>query len=470
MIPADAAGDPRLERLYAFETRHRLFEQKCDDWSIWRVLRRVVHRELTTQDQPDTGPAPAASRFRGVPRLVAQLAMRMIAPPRADLLLMTATSALRDESEAGYRDIYFDDLLDTGLTAFKIEVRNSGAFNARSASAARPAQANLLAVDFLARMLSRLRPLPKEVQAFSAELSERLHAELGVALPARWILRTIGATHEQARIYEQILRRVRPKAVLVVDTAEFPMLIACRGAGVPLIEMQHGVFTAEHPEAVPALPGLDQGPLLLPDRLAAFGNYWKRELAGTAMPADRIVPVGNVLIDRMRALRAMREPSDELRILVTSQGIATSDLVAWLDGFAAAAPPAMRWKLHVKLHPIYEPSTAPYQALARHNEIEIIPGDRSPLTVDLLANADLHLSISSTSHFDAISIGVPTVIIPLPSHEIIRFVADDRSAFVARDPADIWRIVRSVPSVPDEGHDFCAPNYVKNLRSLIDAL
>jgi hypothetical protein len=470
MIPTDAAGDARLEKLHAFETRHRLFEQGCDGWSVWRVLRRVVHREITTEDQPDAAAAALKSRYRGMPRMMIQLARQLIAAPQADLVLMSLASALRDKAGDRWRDIYFDDLLDTGLTAFKIENPNSNSLNARGADAARPAQVNLLAIDLLARLRARLRPLPKDVQAFAEALSERLRDELGVALPARWVKRTIGTTREQARIHERILKRVRPRAVLVADTAEFPMLIACRRVGVPLIEVQHGTFTTEHPDALPSLPGLDQASLLLPDRLAAFGNYWKRELAGTAMPAERIIPVGNTLIDRMRALRAKREPSDELRILATTQGIATSHLVAWLDAFAAAAPPEMRWKLHIKLHPAYEPSTEPYAALSTHPQIEIVPGDQSPLTVDLLANADLHLSISSTSHFDAISIGVPTVIIPLPSHEIIRFIADDRSAFVARDPKHIWHIVRSVPSVPDEGHDFCAPNYVANLRALIDSL
>lgn len=470
MIPADMPGDERLERLYAFETRHRLFEAQCDGWSMWRVLRRVVHREVTAEDQPDALLAPATSRFRGISAKVAQLLARMIAPPRADLVLINLTSALRDQAGDRYRDIYFDDLLDTGLTAFKIEVPNSAAFNARSGRAVRPAQVNFLAVDFLARLRARLRPLPNEVLAFCDTLSARLRDELGVTLPPRWIRRTIGATREQARIYERLLRRIRPRAVLVVDTAEFPMLIAARNAGVPLVEVQHGTFTSEHPDAIPALPDLDQASLLLPDRYAAFGNYWKRELAGCAMPPEHIVPTGYALTDRMRALRAKRVPSGQLRLLLTSQGIATAELVTWLHAFAAAAPADMDWKLHVKLHPAYEPSTEPYAALSRHPQIDVIPGDRNPPTVALLANADLHLSISSTSHFDAISIGVPTVILPLPSHEIIRFIADDRAAFVAQDPADIWRIILSVPEVPDEGHDFCAPDYVRNLRALIDTL
>ena len=471
MTSPAGSGDDRLEQLYAFETRHRLFERQFEGWSIWRTLRRVVHRELTADVNPiGSGEAGGQSRFRGKAGPIAQLLTRLIAPPRADLVLMTLTSALRDVDGDRYRDIYFDDLLDTGLSAFKIEAGNAGGMNARSAHAVRPAHVSVVAVDFLARLRARLRPLPKNVLAFSETLSEQLRAELGVILPARWMQRTIGATREQARIYERLLRRTGAKAVLVVDTAEFSMLIAARRAGVPLIEVQHGVFTVEHPDAVPALPGLDQRSLLLPDRYAAFGEYWKRVLAGLAMPADHIVPVGYQLIDRMRAVRAQRQPTTNLRLLAATQGLATPELVAWLDAFAAAAPAGKDWTLHIKLHPAYEPSTEPYAALAKYPQIEVVRGDQQPSTVDLLAKADLHLSISSTSHFDAISIGVPTVILPLPGHEIISFVADEKTAFIARDPADIWRIIESQPVIPDQGEDFCAAGYVRNLRSLIDSL
>lgn len=470
MTAPEFSGDARLTAFHAFETRHRLFDQLCDDWSIWRVLRRVVHREVTAEDQPAAAPGHRAPRFNGVVRRILQLTARMIAPPRADLLILSCTSALRSNSTSGYRDIYVDDLLDTGLTAFKIEARNSVAFNARSAEALYPARADAAAVDFLARVLVRLRPLPATLQDACALLSERLRTELGVSVPARWISGTIATTREQARIYEFVLRRVRPKAVVVIDTAEFPMLIACRRAGVPFIEIQHGVFTAEHPDAVPAVPG-DQRRLLLPDRLASFGSYWKQLLTGAAMPAEHIVPVGNLLIDQMRERRAAREPNDgTLRLLVTTQGVATPELVAWLSAFAAGAPRAMRWKLHVKLHPAYEPSTEPYAELREYPQIEIVAGNEGPLTAELLANADLHMSISSTSHFDAISIGVPTIIIPLPSFEIIRSVADERSAFIARDPQDAWRIISTAPAVPEGGHGFAEPGYVGNLRALVDSV
>jgi hypothetical protein len=106
----DTVAD-RLAALEAFERRHRLFEVLCDDWSVWRVLRRVVHRALTTERQPAAAGGTGKPVRSGLPRALAQFARQMAMPERADLVLLTATSALRDQAGGKFRDIHFDDLL-----------------------------------------------------------------------------------------------------------------------------------------------------------------------------------------------------------------------------------------------------------------------------------------------------------------------------------------------------------------------
>lgn len=459
----------RLARLEAFEREHRLFETLCDDWSVWRVLRRSVHLALTTERQPSASGGKGGTAQNRLPRALAQLARQMAAPQRADLVLLTATSALRDQAGGKYRDIHFDDLLDTGLTAFKIEHRNSSGLDARSAAAQYPARLDPLAVDFLARFRSRIAPPPKPVREFCRRLSELLAAELQVDIPERWLFGTVAATRSQAWVYARLLRRLRPRAVLIADTGEYALLIASRHAGVRSIEVQHGVFEPTHADAIPTQPGVDQAALVLPDTLAAYGDFWKRTLEGTVFSGDWVVPAGSPFIDKIRALRAKRRPTETFSLLVTTQGIAREDLVRWLETLVAKAPAEFDWKLRIKLHPSYDPSVEPYRGLMTDARIEVVAGHDEPSTSALIADADLHISISSAVHFDALSVGVPTVILPLPSHEIVRFAVDGSRAFLARDPADIWTIALGRPSIADGGHDFCAPDFVANLRALIAA-
>lgn len=456
----------RIAALEAFEARHRLFETLCDDWSMWRVLRRSVHLALTTERQPSGGGHGAAVRGR-LPRALAQFARAMAMPGKADLVVLTATSALRDRAGDKYRDIYFDDLIDTGLSAFKIEHKNASGLDARSAAALYPARLDPVGVDFLARMRARIAPPPQRARDFCARLSALLASELQVDIPERWLFGTVARIRAQAWIYAKLLRRLRPRAVLVADTGEYALLIACRHAGIQSIELQHGVFEPSHADAFPAQLDVARGALVLPDTLAAYGAFWKRALAGTAFTGDWVVPTGSAFIEGIRAMRAKHAPSGSFDMLVTTQGIAREELIRWLETMVATAPEGFDWSLRIKLHPSYDPSPEPYRGLMADRRVTVIAGHDEPATSALIAAADLHISISSAVHFDALSVGVPTVILPLPSHEIIAFVADGTRAFIARDPAHCWEIATSRPVIADGGHDFCAPGFTANMRALI---
>jgi hypothetical protein len=300
-------------------------------------------------------------------------------------------------------------------------------------------------------------------------LSALLAAELGVEISGEMLFGTISTVRGQAWVYARLLRRLRPKAVLIADTGEYALLIACRHAGVRSIELQHGVFEPSHADAFPAEPQIARSALVLPDRLAAYGAFWKRTLEGTAFSGDWVVPSGSAFIEGIRAMRARRAPSAAYNILVTTQGIARGELIGWLETLAATAPKGFDWTMRVKLHPSYDRSPEPYRALMTDSRITVIAGHDEPSTAALIADADLHVSISSAVHFDALSAGVPTVILPLPSHEIVAFAADGARAFIARDPAHLWEIALSRPVITDGGHDFCAPDFTANLRALIAA-
>jgi hypothetical protein len=64
--------------------------------------------------------------------------------------------------------------------------------------------------------------------------------------------------------------------------------------------------------------------------------------------------------------------------------------------------------------------------------------------MELLAKADLHLSVSSACHFDAIGLGVPTAILALRNHETVMPLIDRGHAILAKSPKDLADIVTAV--------------------------
>jgi hypothetical protein len=454
------------ERLREFESRHGLYAVLLDGWSPWRTLRFHLTSQLMKLPLASGDGSGTARRSLRAFGGSLKLALTLLRGARVDGIVKSFSSALREPAGGKFRDVYFDSLLDLGLRCFKIEAANARAFEANRRRALRPADLDAEIFRFWGRALATLLPR-RECDAFFDQVAANLRAELGVELPAAVMRRAASSTWWQIRLYRWLLRRLRARFVIVADSCEYPFEAACRREGVKFIELQHGIFGQHHPDALPSeAPG---GPeeLMLPQVLAVFGEYWRARLAGTALARIDIVPVGSSQIERARKLRASRQPSSRRRLLVTSQGLDTPRLCAWLQGLLATVPRDLDFELGVKLHPAYDdPARAEFAALAAHPSVRIIAGADLPDTYELLAQADLHLSIASACHFDALGIGVPTVIIPLTGHEAMLELVDGVSVYLAREPSDVW----SVPATPvafERAAQFYAPGFTDNLRRLI---
>jgi hypothetical protein len=303
---------------------------------------------------------------------------------------------------------------------------------------------------------------------FCRFVAECLRSELQVVVDPRWLLTRISTVVWQARLYGALLARIKPRAVLVSDLGEYGLRLAAHRAGNRFIEVQHGVFDATQPDAIPLWVEGSVAELVLPDVLAARGRYWVEKLATTRQGRDHAVAVGDAMTDAARAKRAARVHDGCVRLVLTSQGLDTERLVAWIDELVRCVPPSLDWHLSIKLHPSYDFRPEKFAPLKGHKGISIISGSDLPNVFDLLADSDLHLTIASTCHFDAAAIGVRSVIIPLDGHELLMDTVDDRLFYGAASPRDVWNIASNSPSFdPAESGRFSAPGYVDNLAALL---
>jgi hypothetical protein len=101
--------------------------------------------------------------------------------------------------------------------------------------------------------------------------------------------------------------------------------------------------------------------------------------------------------------------------------------------------------MFVKLHPIHDADPTPYlDAFAEFRAyVEVLAGHEGPSTFELLQSASLHFSIASASHYDAVGLGVPTVVLPFRTHEIVLPMVQAGHASVARTPEELARLVRT---------------------------
>jgi hypothetical protein len=102
--------------------------------------------------------------------------------------------------------------------------------------------------------------------------------------------------------------------------------------------------------------------------------------------------------------------------------------------------------------------------------VRVLPWDHSQNTYQLLVDADLHLSIASASHFDAIALGCPTVILNLAGSDVVEDVVSSGHALYAETPLDLIAIVDGREWIKLEQNSsemFFRSGFVANMSELI---
>jgi hypothetical protein len=467
-VIGDGSWGARQQAFIAMERKYGLFALRVDGWSPWRVMRNFVFRKL--ENVPLSQPARPTA-VRSLEALVAtfRLLWLLLKGEDRDLLVKTCRSGLRVKRGDQFRDVYFDGLLERDFSYLKIEEINSPAFDRQAASAASPAELDPVVFTFWGRVLGKL--LPVKAGALCQSIAGALQRELGLEVASGVLRMRISTVYWQARLYQLMLSRIKPKAILVSDTGEYGLRIAASREKIPFVELQHGIFDAKHPDAIPIWVNGSAADLILPDILASRGRYWIECLAETRQGRDHAVPVGNEFIDEARLRRRTRTTAKTLHLVLTTQGLDSKRLVRWIEAMTEAAPAAIDWRLSIKLHPVYDQDNRDFSDLQEDNRIRVIGGSDLPNVFDLLSDADLHLSIASACHFDAAALGVRSIIIPLAGHESLLHAVDGKQMFLAQDPDDVWRIVASPEtSEVERAYRFSEPNFIANMQKLVSRL
>lgn len=466
MTALPGSGTTAVERAQAFERMERengLFDYRFDGWSPWRVMRNALHRKNLAL------PIARASRSNTGRALTAltqtlRFCWLLATVDRRRLLVKTSRSGLRRQVGDRYLDVYFDGLLAREKSHFKIEENNSSDFARQARHALYPGALDPVFFTFWGMVFGRFFPV--RAMPFCEKVSALLLSECGIRVAPEWLRLRISTVHWQARLYGMLLRRLNPSAVMVSDTGEYGLRLASLRAGIRFVELQHGVFNVDHPDAIPEWVSGTTGELLLPDRLACRGSYWIEQLAGTRQGRDVAEAVGNEVIDGARQRR--RSAADGVvRLVVSSQGLDSENLASWLSDMVAAAPVGLDWQLDLKLHPTYDVGTSAFAQLAKHPGIRIIGGAETPNVFDLLAEADLHLSIASACHFDAAALDVPSIVIPLSGHEAMLPAAREGILLLAESPETVWQVADNLDNFHVDATRFSLPGFLDNIAKLI---
>jgi hypothetical protein len=283
-----------------------------------------------------------------------------------------------------------------------------------------------------AALVSRLRPSRRH--AALVQQVQDAAARAGVALaplPARRIEAMARAVSIMAPPLQQQMQAERVRAVFVVsyyDVTGYAYILAAARAGVPAIDVQHGVTGPHHLGYAPwpAVPGCTPGFRLLPSHFwcwsaadAALVNGW----GSHHQPSRQAVVGGHPFLQawetgllqlppemhaRMQVL--LQQSHGRLQVLVTLQpGLTHAEAIEPLTQAWKMRPTASWW---LRLHPMALAEGPAITALAQSCGVESFDIDTAtalPLPA-LLAQAHVHVTHSSSTVIEAQTMGLPSVL------------------------------------------------------------
>lgn len=188
------------------------------------------------------------------------------------------------------------------------------------------------------------------------------------------------------------------KALVICHYGREPFLAACKRTGVKSVELMHGLINThpfyEYPENYSAV--FDRA--LFADELAVYGPYWKKlAIRGNMYPSrpDAIIVAGYYLkIPENNKGREKRKT-----IVVNTQPTVQKELLAYI-AFLAKNLDREGWRVLINVHPAE--STTPYESLVQPGFVMVSERNR---TYELLASADIHISVYSTVLYEAVMYG-----------------------------------------------------------------
>lgn len=293
------------ELLRKIEMEGGLLQLRLLGYNPWRLIRFPVG--LALQNLPFYPPQlPIWVLFISFIRSIYDI---LTIPKNSRYAVKSFSSALRIKSKAGYEDIYFEEILQNIPGGLRLYSVNAIGYEGRI-RAWKGQHVDVTAILIISSLLARLFPVNDNQKIFKyIELCLESHLQNNKLSSLR-IRRIFSSFFWQSRLYCWLIRYANLKCIFAADTGERSLLNAAKQNDCKFIELQHGIFSIHHPDAILADSSLmpDDGGLLLPDLIATYGDYWANEHKITVLGlAGRVRSCGASFMERLRNQRIPRK-------------------------------------------------------------------------------------------------------------------------------------------------------------------
>jgi hypothetical protein len=453
------------QQVINLERQYDLLRFQVDGWCVWPVLRFQIGTAL--RKNGSLHKHTKRDRLQQIPSAIHDF-YKVFTLEKRRYVVRTYDSNLSEKRDGFYLDIFFDDLLIELENWFKIETVSNPTF-----STARKAM--LLRTDMTSTFFGSLANLlaryfcPEDIHVTAQNMASILckQEKLKTFTPD-YICFTLAHFHWSLQLYKLLFSRTSPQHLMLVTAyTDHAIVAAAKAKDVKVIEFQHGFVAPWHlgySWSEYAVPYRKQMPI--PDKIFLYGEHWRQALLTNGFWDKELMVVGSLRMDSHRNQQRSK-PDGVFRLLLTTQLIDIENLLNFVSQFLREYTDTPPVELCVKLHPGETTKVFYENAFKEFSNVRILLSEESPSTFDLLLMAHLHLSIYSTCHYEALALGVPTVILPLAGHENVLSIRQCDYAFLVETPQDLVSLVKGLDNleVPRHiGDMFFTQNALTNMK------
>jgi hypothetical protein len=399
----------RAQGILRVDREREMWDHRWGGTRLWPLVRRSVY---------DAGESTQPHPPRDVAALVGDLVRSTVFKHRGRVGCLLNDSLISVDGDGQFLDAVW------GCSPFQSpEVQILiGANAGRVPPHPWPSTAGMHALSGMMARGCAAVPGPREVDDFLTHLAMHLPEH---GLSTRQVSGLAIRHRLQVAWWKLVFRRWKPQRILVADPEERALVEAARARKIPVWELQHGIITDWHPGYQwGSIPREGAESLLLPDRLLTWGEGWTDLLRDHPWWSTRTHTFG---APGFSPVVGVPEPGLALYTAGGADGLAAG---TWLRRMLDVLPPTATGRLEIRPHPRYQGDLSDLrQAIGSHPRVTFTtPGDES--LAHALGRASLHLSIGSTCHYQAASIGIPTIVIPGAGWRTSEPLLRDRAAFL----------------------------------------
>ena len=267
------------------------------------------------------------------------------------------------------------------------------------------------------------------------------------------------------RYYNYMLKKVRPKIILVVCAYGFDQMIMCEVAHkmcIPVVELQHGIINSEH---IAYNFKRRRYVSSFPDYIFTFGQYEKEQ---TRFPISKshIIPIGYPELENNYNIYKKKK-SNKKNILFISQ---TMPEIAKFANIVAQKIDSNKYQIVFQLHPSeYSCWRLTVGQYLKHPNIKVI-GSYKHMIYESLAQADWVVGNYSTVLSEAQMFDVKVAVLKLDMYRAARFLYQNGYAILVESPEQLIKEIEEDTFQPNREVSLFEKNSLKKMQEGIDKI